>query len=98
MKKVTCNRCGVSDLVWHQNKAGNWVLVVPQEHNYDRGVGRWIEPHMCNKIQNIKNDNIAVLEKQIESTKKICIEQGISEEIMNALIAEIELKIAHQKG
>lgn len=98
MKYVVCKNCGEQGLVWHQNKQAKWVLVVPKSNAYEAGTGYWVEPHKCQKIQSIREENIAILEKQIESTKKICIEQGVSEEIIKTLIAPIEEKIAVEKG
>ena len=98
MKTVVCKRCGEQGLIWHQNKQGKWILVVPKNHIYESGTGYWIEPHKCQEIQSIRQQNIEVLQKQIESTKKIGAENGFSEEAINLFVAQLEEKIAIQKG
>lgn len=98
MKTVVCKRCGEQGLIWYQNKQGKWVLVVPQSHAYETGTGYWVEPHKCQQIQSIREQNIAIYEKQIESTKKIGAEQGFSEKVINFLVSELEEKIAAEKG
>lgn len=95
---ATCNKCGEHNLVWHQTKQSKWILVNPVQQNYENGVGYWVEPHKCDKIQAIKNANIAILEKRIENTIRICAEQNVSEEMTNLLVAEIENKIAIERG
>lgn len=92
---VTCKKCNTGGLYWHQNQNGNWVLV---DHKENSNHAKWVEPHNCAQISKIKDENIAILEKQIESTKKICAEQGVSQEIMETLIAPILEKIAVQRG
>lgn len=98
MRTVVCKKCGTDGLIWHQNKKSNWVLVISKSQGYEQGTGYWIEPHKCQQIQSIKKQNIAVLQKQIESTKKIGTENGLSEEVINFLVAEIEEKIAAENG
>lgn len=98
MKNVTCKKCGETGLSWHKNQKGNWVLVEPKKEIYERGTGYWIEPHKCEKIQKVKQENIEYFEKEIESIKKYFTETEGNEQVMKFMIAEIEEKIAAEKG
>ena len=97
-KSVTCKKCGTSNLFWYKNKNGNWILITRHESDYENGTGRWVEPHKCQQIQAIIESNIEYYEKQIESTKKIGAENGLSQEVINYLVDELQQKLLSLKN
>lgn len=94
MKTVTCKNCGTSNLVWYQNKKGNWVLVVPMKEQYERGIGRWVEPHNCARTKQDKLDAVVYWENKIEQTIKFFdrqIAENPDNEEMLIIMRDVEL-------
>jgi hypothetical protein len=46
-KSAMCMKCGSTDVFWHENRNGKWVLCRKAEQYYENGIGQWIEPHYC---------------------------------------------------
>ena len=45
--KAMCTKCGSTEVFWHENRNGKWVLCVQAEAQYEYGRGAWIQPHIC---------------------------------------------------
>ena len=45
--QAMCTKCGSTEVFWHKNRNGKWVLCVKAEAQYEFGKGAWIQPHAC---------------------------------------------------
>lgn len=42
-----CIKCGSTQVFWHENRNGKWVLCENKSEQYEYGVGGWVAPHYC---------------------------------------------------
>jgi hypothetical protein len=67
-KQAMCTKCGSTDVFWHENRNGKWVLCRKVESLYENGRASWIEPHYCDyKEMSVE----FMIEQYIEKVEKV---------------------------
>ena len=79
-----CMKCGSTDVFWHENRHGKWVLCRKAEQYYENGVGTWTEPHYCVgegiTVEEMQERYLHIIEMIFE--KPVCTEWKDAENVV----------------